>query len=76
MPTPALTSPFAGSAVALPVVMVVIGAMFLGTLAISRISLRFGVPAVLGVLLLGLAINPSQPLLSERTITWIHTLTL
>ncbi|MFM7313329.1 MAG: cation:proton antiporter [Cyanobium sp.] len=60
----------------LPIVMVVIGAMFLGTLAISRISLRFGVPAVLGVLLLGLAIKPHFVLLSETTITWIHTLTL
>lgn len=56
--------------------MVVIGAMFLGTLAISRISLRFGVPAVLGVLLLGLAINPSVEPLSKTTITWVHTLTL
>ena len=56
--------------------MVMIGAMFMGTLAISRISLRFGVPAVLGVLLLGLAINPSFAPLSQTTITWIHTLTL
>jgi len=30
---------------------VVIGAMLLGTLAISRFSLKFGIPAVMGVLL-------------------------
>jgi len=50
--------------------------MFLGTLAISRFSLKFGIPAVLGVLLFGLAINPNFELLSHTTIEWIHTLTL
>ncbi|MBD2422140.1 cation:proton antiporter [Cyanobium sp. FACHB-13342] len=34
-----------------------IGLLFLGTLAISRFSIQVGVPAILGVLLLGLAIN-------------------
>jgi cell volume regulation protein A len=34
-----------------------IGALFLGTLAISRFSVQVGIPAILGVLLLGLAIN-------------------
>lgn len=34
-----------------------IGLLFLGTLAISRFSLQIGIPAILGVLLLGLAIN-------------------
>jgi cell volume regulation protein A len=76
MQPPALNPALLSHEMALPVVMVVIGAMFLGTLAISRISLRFGVPAVLGVLLLGLAINPDVELLSETAITWIHTLTL
>lgn len=76
MPSIALSPALLAHELALPVVMVVIGAMFLGTLAISRISLRFGVPAVLGVLLLGLAINPDFEPLSETTITWIHTLTL
>jgi cell volume regulation protein A len=34
-----------------------IGMLFLGTLAISRFSIQVGVPAILGVLVLGLAIN-------------------
>ncbi|MEN9767593.1 MAG: hypothetical protein RLZZ32_1553 [Cyanobacteriota bacterium] len=34
-----------------------IGAVYLGTLIISRFSIRLGIPAVLGVLLLGLLIN-------------------
>ncbi len=34
-----------------------IGLLFLGTLAISRFSIRLGIPAILGVLLLGLGIN-------------------
>jgi len=60
----------------MPVVMVVIGALYLGTLAISRISLKFGVPAVLGVLLLGLAINPRVTLFTPGAIQTIHTITL
>lgn len=56
--------------------MVVIGAIFLGTLAISRFSLRFGIPAVLGVLLFGLVINPQFISVSHSSIEWIHTLTL
>jgi cell volume regulation protein A len=34
-----------------------IGVLFLGTLAISRFSIRIGIPGILGVLLLGLFIN-------------------
>lgn len=63
-------------AASIPVVMVVIGGLFLGTLAIRRVSLKVGVPALLGVLLLGLSINPSVTLFSPSTIQWIHTLTL
>ncbi len=76
MQQPILTPELLSQQVSLPVVMVVIGAMFLGTLAISRFSLKFGIPAVLGVLLFGLAINPNFTLLSHTTIEWIHTLTL
>ena len=34
-----------------------IGLLFLGTLAISRFSIKHGIPAILGVLLLGLGLN-------------------
>ena len=34
-----------------------IGLVFLGTLIVSRFSIRIGIPAILGVLALGLMIN-------------------
>ena len=34
-----------------------IGMLLLGTLAISRFSIQVGIPTILGVLVLGLAIN-------------------
>lgn len=62
--------------VPLPVVMAVVGIIFLGTLAISRFSLSIGLPGIVGVLLLGLLINSHQALLSPVTIEWLHTLSL
>lgn len=55
---------------------VLVGALFLGTLAISRFSLKIGVPTVLGVLLLGLCINTNLTLFSNDTIEWLHTISL
>ena len=43
--------------VPLEIQLLFIGAVYLGTLIISRFSIRIGLPAVLGVLLLGLLIN-------------------
>jgi cell volume regulation protein A len=60
----------------LPLVTTVVGGLFLGTLAISRFSLRAGIPAILGVMLFGLAINTTTPLISHDTIEWLHTLSL
>jgi len=62
--------------VPLPVVMVVIGSMFLITLAISRFSLKLGVPAILGVLIFGLLIDPGESPFTPTTIEWLHTLSL
>ena len=62
--------------VPLPVVMVVIGSMFLATLAISRFSLKLGIPAILGVLLFGVLIDPGRSPFSSTTIEWLHTLSL
>jgi cell volume regulation protein A len=53
-----------------------IGALFLGTLAISSFSLKIGVPAILGVLLFGLVIPTSSDLFSHEAIEWMHTLSL
>ena len=62
--------------VSLPLVMVTIGGIFLGTLAISRFSLKIGVPAILGVLVFGLLINPSVTLFSHDTILRLQVLSL
>lgn len=55
------------SAVPLPLVMLTIGLIFLITLTINRVAPKFGLPAILGVLLFGLLL-PSQlnPLSSEQ----------
>jgi cell volume regulation protein A len=60
----------------LPLLTLTIGALFLGTLAISRFSLKIGVPAILGVLLFGLAINTNAALFSHTAIERLHTLSL
>ena len=62
--------------VPLPLMMLTIGGIFLGTLAISRFSLKIGVPAILGVLLFGLLINPSVTLFSHDTILRLQVLSL
>ncbi len=62
--------------VPLPLMMLTIGGIFLGTLAISRFSLKIGVPAILGVLLFGLLINPSVTLFSHETILRLQVLSL
>lgn len=56
--------------------MLVLGVIFIGTLAISKFSLKIGIPAILGVLLLGLAINPGTPVISGHAIEQIHILSL
>jgi len=60
----------------LPLVMLVLGVIFAGTLAISKFSLKIGIPAILGVLLMGLAINPGTPLIDAHDIERIHILSL
>lgn len=62
--------------VPLQVVMIVLGVIFIGTLAISKFSLKIGIPAILGVLLLGLAINPGTTVISSGAIDQIHVISL
>ena len=50
-----------------------LGSIFLGTLIISRFSIRLGIPAVLGVLLLGLLINNQGLNISFDDIESMHT---
>lgn len=66
----------AAATVPLPLLTLTIGGLFLGTLAISRFSLRIGVPAILGVLLFGLVINTNAELFSHAAIERLHTLSL
>ncbi len=74
--TPLIRPPIAPGIVPLPLMMVTIGGIFLGTLAISRFSLKIGVPAILGVLIFGLFINPSVTLFSHETILRLQVLSL
>jgi len=69
-------NPILRDGLSLPLVSTVVGGLFLGTLAITRFALRAGVPAILGVMLLGLMINTKTPLISHETIEWLHTLSL
>jgi cell volume regulation protein A len=50
-------APWDWQAVPIQARLLFIGILFLGTLAISRFSIRVGIPAILGVLLMGLFIN-------------------
>jgi cell volume regulation protein A len=74
--TTLIRPPIAPGIVPLPLIMLTIGGIFLGTLAISRFSLKIGVPAILGVLLFGLLINPSVTLFSHETILRLQVLSL
>jgi cell volume regulation protein A len=53
-----------------------IGVVFLGTLIISRFSIRIGIPAILGVLLLGLTINIQYLSISHADIGRLHVFAL
>jgi cell volume regulation protein A len=60
----------------LPLLMLAIGGIFLGTLAISKFSLKVGVPAILGVLMFGLLIDPNVEVFNHQRIANLHTLSL
>ncbi|MFM2080443.1 MAG: hypothetical protein RLZZ219_1125 [Cyanobacteriota bacterium] len=53
-----------------------IGVIYLGTLIISRFSVRIGIPAILGVLLLGLAINIQSLDVSHTEVEALHIFAL
>lgn len=53
-----------------------IGVVFLGTLIISRFSIRIGIPAILGVLVLGLAINVQFVDISHEDVERLHVFAL
>ena len=53
-----------------------IGVVFLGTLIISRFSIRVGIPAILGVLVLGLAMNIQFLNISHDDVSRVHMFAL
>ena len=53
-----------------------IGMVYLGTLVISRFSVRIGIPAILGVLLLGLLINIQTLNISHAEVETLHIIAL
>ena len=57
-------------------ILLVLGLVFFGTLAISRISVKRGIPAILGILLLGLAINVKYTVFDLGFINSLHTVSL
>jgi cell volume regulation protein A len=59
-----------------PAILFVIGLVFFGTLAISRISAKLGIPAILGILLLGLSINIKYTVFDMGFINSLHTVSL
>ena len=59
-----------------PAILLVIGLVFFGTLAISRISAKLGIPAILGILLLGLSINIKYTVFDLGFINSLHTVSL
>ncbi len=53
-----------------------IGVVYLGTLIISRFSVQIGIPAILGVLLLGLVINIQALDVSRSEVETLHVIAL
>ena len=53
-----------------------VGIVYLGTLIISRFSVRIGIPAILGVLLLGLVINIQGLVVSHSEVETLHVIAL
>lgn len=63
-------------AVPLQAQLLFIGLVYLGTLIISRFSIRIGVPAILGVLILGLVINIRVLDVGHHEVEALHTFAL
>jgi len=60
----------------LPGVLAVIAVIYLATLVASRLAVRLRVPAILGILVLGVAIQPGTGLLSVSAVDALNTVTL
>lgn len=65
-----------GLQLSLPGVLAIISATYLATLVASRVAVQLRVPAILGILLLGVAIQPGPSLLSVTAVDALNTVTL
>ena len=59
-----------------PILIAITGLVYLGTLAASRLAIRLRLPAVLGVLALGLLLSPSRDMLSLQEVENLHVVSL
>jgi potassium/hydrogen antiporter len=66
----------AGLQLSLPGVLAIIAVMYLATLVASRVAVQLRVPAILGILVLGVAIQPGPGLLSVTAVDALNTVTL
>lgn len=64
------------SVLSLPGVLAAIALVYLATLAVSRVAMHLRVPAILGILVLGVCIQLAEPLLSVQAVDALHTVTL
>lgn len=69
-------APHGAGALPFPLLISLTALAFLGTLVFSRLAIHLRLPAVLGVLLLGLLLHPSQRLLSLEEVENIHVVSL
>lgn len=64
------------SALTLPGLLAAIAVVYLATLAVSRVAMQLRVPAILGILVLGVSIQLAEPLFSVQAVETLHTVTL
>jgi len=76
MATFAMKSHQSLSAVPLEAQVLFIGLVFLGTLIVSRFSIKIGIPAILGVLILGLMININILDIDHEEVETLHVFAL
>lgn len=60
----------------LPGLLAAIAVTYLATLVVSRLAVQLRVPAILGILVLGVAIQPGEQLFSVQAVETLHTVTL
>lgn len=76
LPFAATSSASASAGLPFPILITLAALAYLGTLVASRLALKLGLPAVLGVLLLGVLLHPGQGMLSLQDVENLHLVSL